>query len=85
MEFSYIIIQVVIMLSITVTFMLTILALFRRKSKCSLDYLESVNGITLRQALELCVTEKTSPMFKGIVKLLVRMLCIEDLVKLCKE
>lgn len=85
MDLSYIVVQIVIIILIVVAFSLAILGLFRRRSKCSLDYLEGTKGVTLRHALELCVLEKTPPIFRGVAKLLVNMLCVEDLVKLCKE
>jgi len=85
MDLSYIVVQIIIIVLIVVAFSLAILGLFRRRSKCSLDYLEYTKDVTLRHALELCVLEKTPPIFRGIAKLLVSMLCVEDLVKLCKE
>jgi len=85
MDLSYIMVQTVIITLIVMVFSLTILGLFRRRSKCSLDYLEGTRGATLRHALELCILEKTPPIFRGVAKLLVSMLCVEDLVKLCKE
>jgi len=85
MDLSYIVVQTVIITLLTMVFSLATLGLFRGRSKCSLDYLGGTKGITLRHALELCILEKTPPIFRGVTKLLVSMLCVEDLVKLCKE
>lgn len=85
MEFSYIIIQVVTMLLIIMVSSSAMFLLFKRRSRCSLDNLSVAEGITLRHALELCVLEKVPPAFRSIVKPVINMLCVEDLVKLCKK
>ncbi len=84
MEMSYILTQAGILVIILAIMIVAIFTIMKRKTRCTLDYLETLNNITLRSALEICVLEKTPPLLRGVIRPLIRMLCIDDLVKLCK-